>query len=237
MALVIEFDSSRLKSSGKANTEKSVNPPKTETASLPGTTLSKKKNIFYNTSKVSLEEREDRNQHQSYILWLTGLSGSGKTTLARELERILFERGYQVMVLDGDNVRHGLCCDLGFSKADRAENIRRIREIAKLIMQAGVIPITAFISPYREDRDQLREIVPDGKLIEIFLECPLHECERRDVKGLYKKARAGLIKNFTGIDDPFEEPLNPEIRIDTHELSVEQSVQQVLDYLQERGYL
>jgi adenylylsulfate kinase len=237
MVTKIDFDSAQMETANRLKLSDIIDPRDKISGSLTGTVKNTGKNIFFTRGKVSLEDRERRNQHQSYILWLTGLSGSGKTTLARELERILFERGYQVIVLDGDNVRHGLCSDLGFSREDRTENIRRIREIAKLIMQAGMIPITAFISPYREDRNQLRESLPPGKMIEIYLKCPLEECERRDVKGLYKKARAGIIKNFTGIDDPFEPPENPEIAIDTKDLTVSESVQAILDYLREGRYL
>ncbi len=191
----------------------------------------KSRNLFKPTGLVTRQ-----NRHKSYIIWLTGLSGSGKSTIACELERILFEKNYQVMVLDGDNVRHGLNSDLGFSLEDRQENIRRIGEAAKLLMEAGIIAICAFISPYNSDRQRVREIVPEGDFIETFIDCPLEECERRDPKGLYKKARSGLIKNFTGIDDPFEMPADPEILINTYELTVEESAGKILRYLNDNNY-
>lgn len=194
------------------------------------------RNLFKPSGLVTREARENRNRHKSYIIWLTGLSGSGKSTIATELERILFSRNYQVMILDGDIVRHGLNADLGFSLEDRKENIRRIGEAAKLLMEAGIITIAAFISPYNSDRDRIREIVPIGDFIETYIECPLEECERRDPKGLYKKARAGIIKNFTGIDDPFEKPVNPELIINTQELTLDESVVKILGYLSGNGY-
>ncbi len=196
----------------------------------------KSRNLFKPDGLITRQDRETRNCHKSYIIWLTGLSGSGKSTIARELERVLFEKNYQVMILDGDIVRFGLNSDLGFSLEDRQENIRRIGEAAKLLMEAGNITICAFISPYNNDRDKIRKIVPDGDFIETFIDCPLEECERRDPKGLYKKARSGLIKNFTGIDDPFELPEKPEIKVNTQELSVEKSVDKILTYLSEQNY-
>ncbi len=195
------------------------------------------RNISWTDAAIDRKRRQKQNKHRSSIIWLTGLSGSGKTTLARELEKILFQRGYQVAVLDGDNIRHGLNSDLGFSIEDRAENIRRVGEVAKLMMNSGLITIAAFISPYCGDRDRIRNIVDDGDFIEVYLRCPVTECERRDVKGLYKKARAGLIKNFTGIDDPYEEPLNAEIVIDTENMTVKKSVDKILQYLANGGYL
>ena len=198
---------------------------------------SKRRDLFWTDGQVTRADRERQNKHKSCIIWLTGLSGSGKTTIAQDFEKFLFSQGYQVMVLDGDNVRHGLNSDLGFSQEDRDENIRRIGETAKLLTEAGIIAITAFISPYSKTRDRVREIVPDGDFIEVHIDCSLDECERRDTKGLYKKARAGLIKNFTGIDDPFEAPENPEITIDTEKLTVEQSVKMIINYLSSREYL
>ncbi len=196
----------------------------------------KSKNLFRPTGLITRRNRENRNRHKSYIIWLTGLSGSGKSTIACKLERILFDKNHQVMVLDGDNVRHGLNSDLGFSLEDRQENIRRIGEAAKLLMEAGIITICAFISPYNSDRQRVRKIVPEGDFIETFIDCPLEECERRDPKGLYKKARSGLIKNFTGIDDPFEMPADPEVLINTQELTVDESANKVWEYLTERNY-
>ena len=196
----------------------------------------KSRNLFKPDRLITRQKRENRNKHKSYIIWLTGLSGSGKSTIARELEKVLFEKNYQVMILDGDIVRFGLNSDLGFSLEDRQENIRRIGEAAKLLMEAGHITICAFISPYNSDRRRIRKIVPDGDFIETFVDCSLEECERRDPKGLYKKARSGLIQNFTGIDDPFEIPENPEISIDTEKLTVEKSVNKILEYLKEQNY-
>lgn len=196
----------------------------------------KSRNLFKPEDLITRQTRESRNHHRSYIIWLTGLSGSGKSTIARELEKTLFDKNYQVMILDGDIVRDGLNSDLGFSLEDRRENIRRIGEAAKLLMEAGIITICAFISPYNCDRQKIREIVPDGDFIETFIDCPLEECERRDPKGLYKKARSGLIKNFTGIDDPYEMPEDPEILINTQELSVEESANKVLGYLSKQNY-
>lgn len=211
-------------------------PPKLVDNDYKLTKSVKSRNLFKPEGLITRQNRESRNRHRSYIIWLTGLSGSGKSTIAGELERILFEKNYQVMILDGDIVRHGLNSDLGFSHEDRRENIRRIGEAAKLLMEAGIITICAFISPYSSDREKVRDIVPDGDFIETFIDCPLEECERRDPKGLYKKARSGLIKNFTGIDDPFEMPEDPEILINSHELSVEQSANKILEYLSEQNY-
>nr|MBN2277214.1 adenylyl-sulfate kinase [candidate division Zixibacteria bacterium] len=193
--------------------------------------------LFWETSRVTREDRENRNKHRGYIIWLTGLSGAGKSTIAQELERILFSRGYQIRILDGDNVRQGLNSDLGFSADDRQENIRRIGEVSKLFAETGIITISAFISPYTRDRERIRGIMPPGDFIEVYVECSLAECERRDTKGLYKKARAGLIKNFTGIDDPFEPPANPELIVNTENSTVTESVSVVLSYLNKHGHL
>src|SRR5437868_5288284 len=176
-------------------------------------------------------QRESRNGHLGYVLWLTGLSSAGKSTIATELERTLFNLGRHVYVLDGDNIRHGLGADLGFSPEDRAENIRRVGEVAKLFADAGVICITAFISPYRADRDTVRKIIPRGRFIEVFVNAPLEVCEERDPKGLYAKARAHEIKEFTGISAPYEPPSAPELVLNTDQLSVSESVAKILDYL------
>ncbi len=165
------------------------------------------------------------------MLWLTGLSGSGKSTLAHATELALRDAGVHTYVLDGDSVRRGLCRDLGFSREDRRENIRRIAEVARLFVDAGIVVLTAFISPYREERDFARSLLERGEFIEIHVRCPLPVCERRDVKGLYAKARRGEIRNFTGIDDPYEEPLSPELTIDTDRVSVDAGVAAALDYL------
>lgn len=179
--------------------------------------------------------REACNKHPSFILWFTGLSGAGKSTLAHYIEQALHERGCRTFVLDGDNVRHGLCADLGFSIEDRHENIRRIGETSKLLIEAGIITITAFISPLRVDRDKVRALVTLGDFIEIYCDAGLDVCERRDVKGLYKKARAGLISDFTGISSPYEAPLNPDLIVKTGEMSLEECAQVVLDYLKSVG--
>lgn len=192
----------------------------------------KSENIYWSTGKVTQNQRELRNGHKGYVLWLTGLSSSGKSTIATELERELFNLGRQVYVLDGDNIRHGLGSDLGFSPKDRTENIRRIGEVAKLFASAGVICITAFISPYREDRDLARRIVSEGRFIEVFVNAPLEICELRDPKGLYAKARAKEIKEFTGISAPYEPPLKPELELRTDKLTVGECVARILEHLQ-----
>jgi len=197
--------------------------------------IPKSRNITWSHSDIKRSDREHRNGHKSAILWFTGLSGSGKSTLARRVEKALFARGCQSYVLDGDNIRFGLNRDLGFSPEDRTENIRRIGEVAKLMVDAGLITITAFISPYRSDRDANRELVSEGDFLEIFCRCELAECERRDPKGLYKKARAGEIKEFTGISAPYEEPLQPELVVDTDRHSPDECVQIVMDELIRRG--
>ena len=182
-------------------------------------------------------DRERLNQHKGGIVWFTGLSGSGKSTLAHAVEHRLFEQGARTYVLDGDNVRQGLCKDLGFSDADRTENIRRIGEVSKLMMEAGLIVLTAFISPFRKDRQIVRELVKPGDFIEIFCRASLNVCEERDPKGLYKKARAGLIPEFTGINSPYEEPVNPEMIIDTDKSGIEECISVVIEYLKSRGRL
>jgi adenylylsulfate kinase len=166
------------------------------------------------------------------VLWFTGLSGSGKSTLAHRVEEVLFNKGWYTYILDGDNVRHGLNGDLGFSENDRRENIRRIGEVAKLFVDGGVVVLAAFISPYREDRDRVRALFEEGEFVEIYVECDLKTCERRDPKGLYRKARAGELPDFTGIDSPYEEPLNPELVIGTGWLDITDSVNRVVDFLE-----
>jgi len=186
---------------------------------------------------VSRQNREDMNTHKSCILWFTGLSGAGKSTMAHAVEDALHQRGVRTFVLDGDNVRKGLCKDLGFSDADRTENIRRIGEVSNLLMQAGVITLTAFISPFIRDRQIVRDLVNADEFIEIFCNSPLEVCERRDVKGLYKKARAGVISDFTGISSPYEKPENPEISLDTANMTVDESVEVVINYLKDKKIL
>jgi len=194
-------------------------------------------NVVWHQSTVSRRRREEKNQHKSVVLWFTGLSGSGKSTLAHAVEEKLYQLGLNTFVLDGDNVRHGLNKDLGFNDQDRKENIRRISETAKLMLEAGVITLTAFISPFKEEREMARSLMPHGDFIEIHCYCPLEVCETRDVKGLYKRARNGEIKDFTGISSPYEAPVKPELKIDTHKLSLEDSVQQVISLLRNRHIL
>jgi adenylyl-sulfate kinase len=181
---------------------------------------------------VTPQQRESRSGHAGCVVWLTGLSGAGKSSIATELERELFNRGRHVYLLDGDNMRHGLCSDLAFSPTDRRENIRRIGEVARLFADAGFICITAFISPYRADREMVRKMSPPGRFVEVYINAPLEVCEGRDSKGLYAKARANQIKDFTGISAPYEEPSQPELELRTDELSVEESVSKLLQYLQ-----
>lgn len=197
----------------------------------------KSTNITWHAGDVTLEDRERRNGHRAAVVWFTGLSGSGKSTLAHAVEKALFERGCQAYVLDGDNIRHGLNKDLGFSPEDREENIRRVGEAAHLFVQAGVIVLTAFISPYRADRQKARDIAGPGRFIEVYVKCPVEVCEQRDVKGLYKKARAGQIPEFTGISAPYEEPVEPELVIDTSCRTLDQSTDDVLGFLRERGII
>ncbi len=200
-------------------------------------TTEKSTNVVWHQATVNRKRREEKNQHKSVVLWFTGLSGSGKSTLAHAVEEELFQLGMNTFVLDGDNVRHGLNKDLGFSNEDRKENIRRISEAAKLMLEAGVITLTAFISPFKEERAMARSLMPHGDFIEIHCFCPLEVCEQRDVKGLYKKARNGEIKDFTGISSPYEAPDKPELKIDTHALSLEESVEQIITLLRARHIL
>lgn len=193
------------------------------TAQLP--TLN---NIVWHQATVTRARREAQNGHRGAILWFTGLSGAGKSTLAHAVEEVLHQRGCRTFVLDGDNVRHGLCGDIGFSPEDRVENIRRVGELAKLFMEAGVVVLTAFISPFRADRERVRGMVEHGDFIEIYCDSPIEVCEQRDVKGLYKRARAGQLAEFTGISSPYEIPLNPELTVNTGVLELEACVQQVV---------
>lgn len=188
-------------------------------------------NIVWHHATVTRERREAQNGHRNVILWFTGLSSAGKSTLAHAVEEELHQRGCRTFVFDGDNVRHGLCSDLGFSPEDRHENIRRIGEMANLFIEAGVIALTAFISPFRADRERIRNLTPEGDFIEIYCDCSVETCEKRDVKGLYKRARAGEIKDFTGISSPYEQPINPELVVNTGDLSLNASVKMVVQYL------
>ncbi len=190
---------------------------------------------MWHHATVTRVRREKQNGHKSTIIWFTGLSGAGKSTLAHAVEERLHQMNCRTFVLDGDNVRHGLCGDLGFTDQDRQENIRRIAEVAKLMLEAGTITLTAFISPFRAERNLARNLVPHGDFIEIYCACDLTICEERDVKGLYKKARQGEIKHFTGISSPYEAPEKAELSVDTGRFSLEECVDQVLALLQERG--
>jgi adenylylsulfate kinase len=194
-------------------------------------TVQKATNIHWHDGQITKENRQHLLKQNGIVIWFTGLSGSGKSTLARALEEKLFERGHLCFVLDGDNVRHGLNKNLGFSPEDREENIRRIGEVAKLFADAGLIAMTAFISPYRKDRDQARSLLNKDEFIEIYVKVPLDIAEQRDPKGLYKKARAGEIKEFTGISAPYEEPTNAELILDTGDLSLNECVEKILDYM------
>ena len=200
-------------------------------------TEQKATNIKWHHGRITKEDRRKLIKQRGVVIWLTGLSGSGKSTIAVELEHALVENKQQAYILDGDNIRHGLNKNLGFSPEDRSENIRRIGEVAKLFVDANIITITAFISPYREDRDSARALANEGEFIEVYVKCPLDVCEQRDTKGLYKKARAGEVKKFTGISAPYEEPSNPELTIDSSELSVEESTRVILNYLEEKGFV
>jgi adenylylsulfate kinase len=191
----------------------------------------KSDNVVWHQTAITRADRNRLHGHESVILWFTGLSGAGKSTLANALEVRLHELRCATIVLDGDNVRHGLCGDLSFSHEDREENIRRIGEMSKLFIDAGVIPLTAFISPFRSDRRRVRELVDAGEFVEIYVRCGLDTCEQRDVKGMYKKARRGEIKEFTGISSPYEEPENAEITIDTDKYNIEECVDQIMDGL------
>lgn len=197
----------------------------------------KSTNTVWHAATIRREHRQQQNGHGSAILWFTGLSGAGKSTLAHAVEERLHQLGCRTYVLDGDNVRHGLCGDLGFSAQDRTENIRRIGEVAKLMIDAGVIALTAFISPFRADRERVRGMVMHGEFIEIYCHCPVEVCETRDVKGLYQRARAGEVKDFTGISSPYEAPLKPELTVDTATQPLDACVTQVLDHLRGRGLL
>jgi adenylyl-sulfate kinase len=191
-------------------------------------------NIVWHDHKITRAERSVNKNQKPCLLWFTGLSGSGKSTIANALDVVLHKRGYHTFLLDGDNVRHGLCSDLGFSDDDREENIRRVGEVCKLFADAGLIVMSAFISPFTSDRRMVRKLFPAGEFIEVFMDTPLETCEERDPKGLYRKARSGEIKHFTGIDSPYEIPSHPELRLDTSTMSVETCVDTLIAYLLER---
>lgn len=196
--------------------------------------MNKATNITWHDAAVTKHDRQTQNGHGSSVLWFTGLSGSGKSTIANAVSTELFRMGINEYVLDGDNIRHGLNRDLGFTEEDRTENIRRIGEVAKLFVDSGAIVTTAFISPFQSDRDQVRALFNEGEFIEVFVDCPIEECERRDPKQLYAKARRGEIKDFTGIDSPYEAPPEPELIIRSDQLSVEEAVKEILKYLESK---
>jgi adenylylsulfate kinase len=197
----------------------------------------KSSNIVYHQATVTRQRRNKLNNHRSIVLWFTGLSGSGKSTLAHSLEEKLFQRGCSTFVLDGDNVRHGLNSNLDFSEAGRTENIRRISEVSKLMLESGLIVMTAFISPFSKDRNEARKLITSDDFIEIYCKASLEKCESRDVKGLYKRARTGEIKNYTGIDSPYEAPKKPELIIDTDNQNLEDSVSTILEFLELNGII
>jgi adenylylsulfate kinase len=194
-------------------------------------------NIRWHHGKVTKDDRAQLIRQRGTVIWLTGLSGSGKSTIAVDLEHALVENGYYAFVLDGDNIRHGLNRNLSFSPEDRSENIRRIGEVAKLFCDANLITIASFISPYRQDRERVRAIQGEGEFVEVFVKCPLAVCEERDTKGLYKRARAGEVEEFTGISAPYEEPEIPEIVVDTSRMSLDECVRDIVAYLEENGYI
>lgn len=200
-------------------------------------TQQKATNIFWHDGAVTCADRERLQGHRGCTIWFTGLPSSGKSTVAVAAEEALYERGCRTYILDGDNIRHGLNKNLGFSPQDRTENIRRIGEVAKLFRDAGVINLTAFISPYRADRQAARSLSADGSFIEIFMDCPVDVCAQRDTKGSYQKAREGIIKDFTGVSAPYEAPESPELHLRTDLLSVEECVQAIMDYLIAHGYV
>ncbi|AUS13326.1 adenylyl-sulfate kinase [Bacillus stercoris] len=194
-------------------------------------------NIIWHPAAISKSDRQSLNGHKSCVLWFTGLSGSGKSVLANAVDEKLYRRGIQSYVLDGDNIRHGLNKDLGFQTRDRIENIRRIGEVAKLFVDSGQMILTAFISPFREDRDMVRALFPKDEFFEIYVKCPLHVCEQRDPKGLYKKARNGEIKHFTGIDSPYEAPISPDFIIESDQISISDGADLIINELQNKGII
>jgi len=194
-------------------------------------------NIVIHPHKVKKEDREKIKNQKGCVIWLTGLSGSGKSTIANELEYELNKMRYHTYLLDGDNIRSGLNSDLGFNKEDRNENIRRISEVARLFVDAGIITITAFISPFIKDREKAKEIIGKENFIEVFIDTPFEECVKRDPKGLYKKALKGEIRNFTGIDSPYEKPINPDIHIETVKFDIKESAEKIIKFLKEKGFI
>ena len=197
----------------------------------------KENNIVRFDGYVKRKDRNKAYRHKSGVVWFTGLSASGKSTIAHTLEKVLFEKGIKVYVFDGDNIRHGLNSDLGFSPKDRRENLRRIAEVSKLFVDAGLIVLACFVSPYRKDREYIKQIIGKKDFVEIYVKCPVEVCEKRDPKGFYKKAKAGIIKGYTGIDAPYEEPENPDLIIESDKLSPEESANKVYKFLVKKGWL
>lgn len=199
--------------------------------------MQKSSNVVWHEASLTKQLRREQNGHQSFVIWFTGLSGSGKSTVANAVAKRLFDNGIKNYVLDGDNVRHGLNKDLGFSEDHRKENIRRIGEVSKLFVDGGQVVLTAFISPFAADRELVRNLLEEDEFVEVYIKCPIEECEKRDPKGLYVKARKGIIPDFTGIDSPYEEPVNPELTIETNTYSLEESVEQIIAYLKKRKFI
>lgn len=199
--------------------------------------LEKSTNVVWHEASLSKDVRRKQNGHHSFVIWFTGLSGSGKSTVANAVATRLYENGIRNYVLDGDNIRHGLNKDLGFSEDDRKENIRRIGEVSKLFVDAAQVVLTAFISPFQADRQVVRDLLEEDEFVEVYVKCPIEECEKRDPKGLYVKARQGIISDFTGITSPYEEPAKPELVVETNLYSVDECVDQVIAYLKSRQFI
>ena len=197
----------------------------------------KSPNVIWHPRLVNRQDRERLNKHRSGVVWFTGLPASGKSTIAHFLEKELYDRGIRAYVLDGDNIRHGLCADLGFSREDRKENLRRIAEVCKLLVDSGTVVLAAFVSPYKEDRAYVREIIGNNSFFEVYVKCSIETCEKRDPKGHYKKAKEGEIKNFTGVNAPYEEPENPDLILDTETEDLKTCVNKVLDMLEEKKFI
>jgi len=199
--------------------------------------MRKNNNIFWQKTLIKREDREKHKGHKSFVIWFTGLPSSGKSTIAHNVEKVLFELGCHTYVFDGDNIRHGLCSDLGFSKEERKENIRRIAEVIKLFLDAGIICLTAFVSPYRQDREMAKKMIGEKDFFEVYVKCPVEICENRDKKGLYKKARMGLIQNYTGVNEVYEEPANPDLILETDKNELEICVNKIIEFIKNRFLL
>ncbi len=196
--------------------------------------MKRNNNVVWHNPKITRQMRNLLNGHKSIAVWLTGLPSSGKSTIAHNVEKKLWEKGVKTYTFDGDNIRHGLCSDLGFTKQDRDENLRRVAEVIKLFLDAGIVVLAAFVSPFREQREKLRKIIGEQDFLEVYCRCPVEICEMRDPKGMYKKARLGEIKEYTGISSPYEEPLNPDLILDTHILSLEESTAKLLMLIEDK---